>query len=241
MNWLKTRHSPGIGRIQAGDLDAANGIADIQEPARLPALSVYRQRMSRRGLDAEAVQHRSKDVVVIETVDQRFVQHHFVGHGAIHHSLIQIGGAQPPDLAGEHHVVAVVHLGEVIERARLFGIRQHVRPAVVLDADVAFFNIDIRRAVFAHGAELHQVAIGPEFLKRKQEVQRSHHIVHLSEHRMFAVDHRIRSGALLGKVNHRIRLEVFDHARQEIVVVDIADKHLDGLPSELLPDAQPVR
>ena len=112
---------------------------------------------------------------------------------------------------------------------------------VVLDPDVAFFDIDIRRAVFAHGAELHQVAIGPKFAERKQQVQRSNHIVHLREHRMLAVDHRIRSGALFGEVNHRIRLEVFDHTGQKIVVVHVADKHLDGFPGELLPDAQPVR
>ena len=153
-----------VGRIQARQFDAAHRIANVQKPARLAALSIHGERMSRRGLHAETVQHRAKDVVVIEAVDQRFVQHHFVGHGSVHHALVQIGGAQPPNLAGEHDVVAVMHLGEVIKRARLFGEGNNVRPPVVLDADIAFLDIDIRRAVLAHGAELHQVAIGPEFL-----------------------------------------------------------------------------
>ena len=35
-----------------------------------------------------------------------------------------------------------------------------VVPAVVLDADVAFFDIDVGSAAFSHCAELHQVALG---------------------------------------------------------------------------------
>ena len=97
VNWLKTRHSPGARRIQAGDFDAAHGVANIQVAARLPALAVDRQRMAHGRLRAEAVQHRAEDLVVIEAVDEGFVQRHFVGHGAVHHALVQIGGAQSPD------------------------------------------------------------------------------------------------------------------------------------------------
>ena len=100
-----------------------------------------------------------KIFVVIEAVDQGFVERRFVGHGAVHHALVQIGGAQAPDLAGEHDVVAVVHLGEVVERAGLLGKRQHVFAAVMLDGDIALFDIDIGRAVFAHRPEFHQVAV----------------------------------------------------------------------------------
>ena len=134
VNWLKTRHSPRLGGIQAGDFDAAHGVANIQEAARLPALAIHRERMPDGRLHAKAVQHRAENFVVIEAIDQRFVQRHFVGHGAVHHALVQIGGAQSPDPAGEHDVVAVVHLGEVIEGAGLLGKRQHVLAAVVLDA-----------------------------------------------------------------------------------------------------------
>ena len=83
---------------------------------------------------------------------------YFIGDGPVDHALVQIGGAQSPDAAAKHDVVAVVHLGEVIERARLFGIRHNIAASVVLDSDIAFFNIDIRRAVFAHGSQFHQMA-----------------------------------------------------------------------------------
>ena len=115
-----------IRRVQARDFDAANGIANIKESARLPALSINGERMSRSGLDAEAVEHRSKNVVVIETVDERFVQNNFIGYCSIDYALIQVRGSESPDFAGEHHVVAVMHLGEVIEGARLFRKRQQV-------------------------------------------------------------------------------------------------------------------
>ena len=61
----------GLGRMQAGDLDAAHRIANIQKAARLAALAVDRERMPDRRLHAEAVQHRAEDFVVIEAVDQR--------------------------------------------------------------------------------------------------------------------------------------------------------------------------
>ncbi len=76
---------------------------------------------------------------------------------------------------------------------------------------------------------------------REEEVQRSDDIVDLRKYGVLAVDHRIRRRPLLGEVNHRIRLEGLDHAGQEIVVVHVADKQLDGLSGEFLPDTQPVR
>ena len=54
--------------------------------------------MAHGGLRAEAIEHGAENFVVIETVDEGFIQRHFVGHGSVHHALIEIGGAQPPDL-----------------------------------------------------------------------------------------------------------------------------------------------
>ena len=48
---------------------------------------------------------------------------------------------------------------------------------------------------------------GTEFAHGEEQVQRAHDIVHLREHRVLAVDHRIRSGALLGKVHDGFGLE----------------------------------
>jgi hypothetical protein len=197
-----------LGRgIQTGKLHAAHRVANIQEAARLAALAVHRERVAKGCLGAEAIEHRAEDLVIVKAVDQRFIQGDFVGHGSIHDALVQIGGACSPDLAGEHHVVAVVDLGEVIKRPRLLGIREHVFAAVVLDGDVSLFDIDIGRAVFAHGAELDQVAVGLEFAQGEEQIQRAHDIVHLGADGVVAIDHRIRRGALFGEVNHGLRLK----------------------------------
>ena len=95
MNWLKTRNLPGRG-IQTGNLDAANSVADVEKAARLAAFAIDRQRMAERRLDAEAVEYGAENFVVVEAIDQRFIQRDLVGHGAIDHALIQIGGAQFP-------------------------------------------------------------------------------------------------------------------------------------------------
>ena len=71
-----------------------------RKPRVCPPLSVNGERLSDGGLHAEAIEHRAEDVVVIEAIDERLVQSDFVGHGAVDHALIQIGGAQSPDLAG---------------------------------------------------------------------------------------------------------------------------------------------
>jgi len=77
--------------------------------------------------------------------------------------LIKVRGSNAPDLAREHHVVAVVHLREVIKGSRLLRERNHVLAAVVFDGDVALFDVDVGRAVLAHGSQLDEVTIRQEF------------------------------------------------------------------------------
>ena len=90
-----------IGRIHAGDFDAANGVANVEEAARLSALAVDGDRMSGRRFNAEAIQRGAEDLVVVEAVDQRFIQRGVVGRRAVDDALIQVGGAQSPSLAAE--------------------------------------------------------------------------------------------------------------------------------------------
>ena len=59
--------------MMAGDLDAANGVANIEEAARLAALAVHGERMPDGRFDAKAVEHRAKYFVVIEAIDESFV------------------------------------------------------------------------------------------------------------------------------------------------------------------------
>ena len=99
----------------------------------------------------------------------------------------------------------------------------------MFDGDVAFFDIDIGSAVFSHGAEFDQVAIGPEFAQREQQVEGSHDVVDLGEDRMFAVDHRVRRGPLFGEMHHGVGRKRSHHRGNEIIVGDIAGQELDGL------------
>ncbi len=103
--------------------------------------------------------------------------------------------------------MAVVNLRQVIERPRLLRERQHVLAAVVFDLDIAFLDIDVRRPVFAHRSELHQMAIGRQFAQREQQVHRADHVIHLRRNRVLAVDHRIRRRTLLGEMHYRFGLE----------------------------------
>src|SRR5208283_760662 len=99
-----------LGRIEAGDLDTAHGVANVQESARLSSFSINRERVPKSGLRAETIQHGAKYFVVVEAVDESFVKRRFIGHGSIDNALIKIGSADSPRLAGECDVVAVMHL-----------------------------------------------------------------------------------------------------------------------------------
>ena len=126
----------------------------------------------------------------------------------------------------------------MVKTSRLLGIRYRVAPSVVLNGDVAFFDVDIRSAVLAHRTQLDEVAIGLEFAQREQQIERPHDIVDLGENRMFAVDHRIRSRTLFGKMHHSIRFKRLDERRQKVILRHIADKKFDGLARQVLPDVQ---
>src|SRR5579864_1563774 len=98
------------GRILASDLDTANRIAYVEETAHLSALAVHGKRLTDGRLYAKAIKHGAKHVIIVEAIDKRFVEGDLVSHRAVHHSLIQIGGANSPNLAGKHDVVAVMNL-----------------------------------------------------------------------------------------------------------------------------------
>jgi hypothetical protein len=68
---------------------------------------------------------------------------------------------------------------------------------------------------------------GAEFAQREQQIEGPHHVVYLCKHRVLAVDHGVRRGALLGKMHHGVRREPFHHLGDEIVVGDIAGQEFD--------------
>src|SRR5205807_6245060 len=97
-------------RIVAGDLDATHRVANVQEAARLSALAVNGQRLSDGRLNTKAIQDGAKDIIIVEAIDQRLIERGFVRHCSVNDSLVQVRSAKTPDLAGKHHVVAVVNL-----------------------------------------------------------------------------------------------------------------------------------
>ena len=78
--------------------------------------------------------------------------------------LVEVGGGELPGFGGEVDVVAVVDLGEVVKAVGLLWVGQCVGAPVVVDRDPALLDVDVRRPVLAHGAQLHQVAVRVELL-----------------------------------------------------------------------------
>eukprot|EP00982_Pelagococcus_subviridis_P007804 30735-Pelagococcus_subviridis.AAC.10 len=228
-------HLALVRGVIARDLDAPHGVADVEEPARLAALAVHRHRVPDRGLDAESVQRRAEDGVVVEAVDERRVHHRLLRRDAVHDALVQVRRAHLPRLRAEDHVRAVVALREVVERVALLRVRQCVRPTVVLHGEVPLFDVDVRRPVLAHRAELDEVAVRRELLDRVHEVDVAHDVVRLREDRLGAVHHGVGRGALLAKVHRGGGLELLERRAEELVVAHVADEELDVLPGDFLP------
>ncbi len=112
--------------------------------------------------------------------------------------------------------------------------------AVVIDADVAFFDVDVGRAVFAHGAQLHQMAVGLELAQREEQVQRPDQVVDLGEGGVLAVDHGIRRRPLLGEMDDGVGLEVANVGRKESEVGHVAHKKVDDVAGKIFPDLQTI-
>src|SRR5207237_8263289 len=86
-----------VGCVEAGELDAAHGVADVEESPRLATLAVNGQGIADRCLRAEAVEDSAPDVVVVESCAQLGMH---VGLGrarSVDPALVEIGGAKAPD------------------------------------------------------------------------------------------------------------------------------------------------
>src|SRR5579883_2797417 len=229
----------GRGRILGGEIDTLQRVSDIEVSARLPAPPVNRQWLIDDSLDAETVKRRTEALVVVKAGEQPLVVRGFLGVYAIHHALVEIRRAEAPHATREMDVVAVVHLREVIERARLLRKRHDIGSAVVADFDEALFNVDVGCAVLAHGAEFDEVAIGREIAHREQHVQRASHVVRLGENGVIAIDHRVRRAGLFPVMNQRLWLELSNHTLDKGVIGDVADVRLYAPAGHFTPGLEP--
>ena len=128
----------------------------------MAAFAIDRERNAGDGLHQEAVDHGAEDVVVVEIRHQFGVQIGFGGREAINRALHQIGDAQAVAAHVKPEQVGVEYLRRVIQAAGLARVKELVAAALVFDVDPAFLDVDVRRAVFAHGAELDDVALRRE-------------------------------------------------------------------------------
>src|SRR5467141_4412602 len=228
-------------RVVTSDLDATHRVPNVEETACLSALPVNGERLADGRLYAETIKDGAENVVIIEPIDQRLIEPSFVRHRSVNDALIQVRGANAPDLAREHHVVAVVHFREVIKGSRLLREGNHVLAAVVLDGDVALFDIDVGCSVFAHGPQLDQVTIRQKLANAEKDIQCSHDVIHLGEYGVLPVDHRVRCRALFREVDDRLRLEGFERGSEKVVVGNVANEQLDSLAGQVLPDSDAIR
>ena len=83
-----------LGRVLQGDLDAAHGVADVDERPGLAAGAVHGQRVADRRLHEEAVEHGAVVAVVVEAVDEALVEGRLGGLGAPDDALVQVGDPQ---------------------------------------------------------------------------------------------------------------------------------------------------
>ncbi len=191
--------------------------------------------MAGHRLDAESVEHGAEHPVVVEAGGQVGVEHRLLGLVPVDDPLVEVGGPDAPDAAGEHDVGAVVHLGQVVEGAGLLRVREHVGTAPVGDLDEALFDVDVGSAVLTHRPQLDQVDVAVLLGDGVEEVEGAGHIVDLRVDRVLAVDHRIGRRPLLGEVDHGLGLERGECLAHEGRIGQVPHEDVDVEIGDLLP------
>lgn len=77
-------------------------------------------------MNDEAVEGGAEDAIVVISVDEARVRHCLFGFNSVHDPLVEVCGGYVPRLGAEEHVVAVVDLGEMVERPALLRVWQCV-------------------------------------------------------------------------------------------------------------------
>ena len=113
-------------------------------------------------------------------------------------------------------------------------------PPFVLDVEPAFFDVDIGRAVLAHGAQLDDMAIGRVLHDRPDQVHGRIEIVVEREAGLTVANHGVGRRRLFRIVNHRIRPEIQEDPFQRAVVGHIADFHADLMAAQRVEGCHPI-
>ena len=212
----------------------------LRKPARLPALAVDGQGNAGHRLDTEAIQDGPEDVVIVKGGAQIRMQLGLVGRDAVDDALVQICRPLPPVATAELDVVRVMDFREVIKAEGLLREGQSVAAPVVFDLEVAFFDIDVRRTVLSHRAQLHEMGFGALALNAKQEIQGADDVVMLGVDGVGAPLHRVGRRGLLGIVDDCVRLGIPQDTIGEAMIQQVADPKLHVEPGHLLPEPDPT-
>ncbi len=232
-------HLAAVGGVEHGQLDAGEGVADVEEAAGLAAGAVHGQGAADHGLEAEPVERGAELLVVVEAGQQPVVEQRLLGVDAVDDALVEVGGAEPVDPGGEVDVGGVGDLAGVVPAVGQLRERQRVGAALVLDLDVALFDVDVGAAVLTHRAELDQVAVGVVLEDREDDVEVVLHVVELREDRLRAPLHRVGRRRDLAVVDDRVGVEVPHDAVQQVVVAQVDQVDVDRAPRDLLPRRRP--
>src|SRR6185312_17541097 len=110
---------------------------------------------------------------------------------AIDRTLHQIGGIEAVRTRLELEQIRVEDLAGVIEAAAGARIEEAILAPLVRDLDPALLDVYVGRAVFAHAAELDDVALRRRALHRPDQLERGADIVAQGQPRLVVPAHRI--------------------------------------------------
>ena len=237
--WLNTRNSPRSAGFSAANRMQATVSRMSMRPRVWPPSPYTVSGCPSAASRTNRLSTVPNTSVVVESGGQPVVVDRLLGLLAVDDALVQIGGPQSPTPTGEFDVVAVMDLRQVVEGARPLGIQHPVRTTVVVDLEPTLLDVDVRRAVLAHGAELDQVNIRVCFGNRVQQIESSDNVVRLGVDRVFAVNHRVGGRTLFREMHDRIGSEFAERAVGEVGVHEVADEHVDPVSGQLLPGPHP--
>ena len=102
--------------------------------------------------------------------------------------------------------------------------------AFVFDFQPAFLDVDIRSAVFAHGAQFNDVRVRTKFPHRKDDIGRYRQIVFYCQRSSLSVEHGVGGCRLLCIVYNGLRTEFLEYFGDKIPLVQISNMNIDLMP-----------
>jgi hypothetical protein len=232
-------HDPQLAaarRVGGSQLDALQRVVEIEVAAGLAAAAIDGQRDTGHGLDEEAIDDRAEDVVVVKVGQQAPVGAGLGGAEAIDRALHQVGDPKPVQPDVEPEQIGIEDFRRVVERAGRAREQEAVLPALVRDLDPALLDVDVGRAVLAHGAELDDVAVGRVLEAGPDRVEGGFQVVAQGAPRRVEAHHRVGRGRLLGIVDHEVRPHVGEQGEHQRRIGAVADHGLDRAPGHLTED-----